>query len=91
MPPRCSLPQNLRFGPSKHTVLDQGKHCADAFTQWLSSCRCVLAGGNDQRTLDNMAGSSRQPPPFPDKAGLYNPSAAYLIDLFLSSTEDARG
>jgi hypothetical protein len=60
------------------------------FAQQLTALRIVLAGGNVQRTMDDMAGSSHQPPPYPDKAGLYTQSASYLIDLFLSSTEDAR-
>lgn len=50
----------------------------------------VLAGGNGQRTMDNMAGSRHKPPPYPDKGGLYSQSPGYLIDLFLSSTEESR-
>lgn len=50
-------------------------------------------GGSSQHTLDNLAGSTtadRQPPPFVDKARLYSISAPYVIDVFLSSTQEYR-
>jgi hypothetical protein len=48
------------------------------------------AGGSGQRTIDNLGGSRRQPPPFVGKEGLYNVSPPYIIDVFLASTEDNR-
>lgn len=48
------------------------------------------AGGSSQRTIDNLGGRRHQPPPFVGKEGLYDVSSPYLIDMFLSSTEENR-
>jgi len=42
--------------------------------------------------MDNLTGPAvgRKPPAFVDKAGLYTVSPAYVIDVFLSSTQQAR-